>query len=139
MSRENVEIVRAAYDALSRGDIDAALKNVSPDAEYDVPRALGPVHGIFRGHDEIRKSWEEFSEPWESQRWEVDEFIEQGEHVATPMTNHLRGRDEIESRLCCFSLDHPRRGRSRSRPQCRRSSPTPSRSRKPSRRRARWW
>ena len=91
-----MEIVRAAFDALSRGDIDAALKNVSPDAEYDVSRALGPVHGIFRGLDEIRKSWEEFSEPWESQHWEVDEFIEHGEHVATPITNHLRGRDGIE-------------------------------------------
>jgi ketosteroid isomerase-like protein len=96
MSEENVEIVRTAFDALSRGDIDAAMKNVSPDAEYDVSRALGPVHGIFRGRDEIRKSWEEFSEPWESQRWEADEFIEHGEHVATPMTNTLRGRDGIE-------------------------------------------
>ena len=96
MSQENAEVIRAAVDALNRRDVDAALKDFAPDAEYDVSRALGPFHGIYRGLDEIRRVIEEFAEPWESQRWEVKEFIEASEQVVTPCTNYLRGRDGIE-------------------------------------------
>src|SRR3954468_16699485 len=95
MSEENVEIVRAALEAISRGDLDAAAKNLAPDAEYDLSRALGPFQGVYRGPNEIRRVGEEFAEPWESQRYEVEEFIEAGEHVITPFTNHLLGRDGI--------------------------------------------
>ena len=96
MPKENVEIVRAAFDALNRGDVEAAMKDLAPDAEYDVSRALGPFHGVYRGRDEIRRVWEEFAEPWESVHWGIDEFIGAGDQVATPFTNVLRGRDGIE-------------------------------------------
>ena len=96
MSKENVEIVRAALEAINRGDLDAAVRHVAPDAEYDLSRALGPFRGVYRGPDEIRRIGEEFAEPWESQRYEVEEFIESGEQVVTPFTNHLLGRDGIE-------------------------------------------
>jgi ketosteroid isomerase-like protein len=43
-----------------------------------------------------RRVFEEFAEPWASLRYEADEFIESGEHVVTPFTNYLRGRDGIE-------------------------------------------
>jgi ketosteroid isomerase-like protein len=96
MSEENVEIVRAAIDAANRGDVDATLKSVAPDAEYDLSRAVGPFHGVYRGLDEIRRLSAAFASPWESQRYEVEEFIEAGEQVVTPFTNYLLGRDKIE-------------------------------------------
>jgi ketosteroid isomerase-like protein len=43
MSHENVETLRRAYNAYNRGDIDAAVADVSPDSEY-VP--IGAVPGI---------------------------------------------------------------------------------------------
>ena len=43
MSQENVEIVRAAFDALNRGDMDAVLKDAAPDFELDWSRAVGPA------------------------------------------------------------------------------------------------
>ena len=45
MSQENLEIVRAVSEAINRGDVDAALKHWAPDCEFDVSRAVGPVHG----------------------------------------------------------------------------------------------
>jgi limonene-1,2-epoxide hydrolase len=45
MSQENVEIVRAAIDAFNRGDVDAALKDVSPEFEFDQTRAVGLDRG----------------------------------------------------------------------------------------------
>jgi ketosteroid isomerase-like protein len=95
MSRENVEIVRAAFDALNRADTDAVLKHAAPDFELDWSRAVGPQHGVF-GRDEALGLLREFDEPWESVRRDVDEFIEAGEQVVTPITSNHRGRDGIE-------------------------------------------
>jgi ketosteroid isomerase-like protein len=95
MSQENVEIVRATFDALNSGDVDAVIKGTAPDFEFDFSRAVGPAHGVF-GRDQLPDLLREFDEPWESVRREVDDFIEAGEQVVTPITSHHRGRDGIE-------------------------------------------
>lgn len=43
MSQENVEALRRAYEAYNRGDVDAAVADISPDSDY-VP--IGAVPGI---------------------------------------------------------------------------------------------
>jgi ketosteroid isomerase-like protein len=95
MSQENVKIVRAAVDALNRGDIDAALKDATPDFEWDFSRSIGIQPGVYR-LDQMRKFWGEVDGAWESSRFEVKEFIEAGDLVMTPVTNYLRGRDGVE-------------------------------------------
>jgi len=95
MSQENVEIARAALDALNRGDGGAAFKDMAPDFEYDFSRSIGFQRGVYKV-DEARRIWEEFASTWESSRWEADEFIEADEHVVTPLTMSVRGRDGIE-------------------------------------------
>jgi len=95
MSEENVEIVRAALAALNRGDLDAAFKAAAPDAEVDLSRAVGLDSGVY-GLDEFRRLSEEFAESWSSVRYELDEYLDAGEHVVTPFTNHLVGRDGID-------------------------------------------
>ena len=47
MSQENVEIVRGAFEAINRGDVDAALKDAAPGFEFDFSRAFGPQHGCL--------------------------------------------------------------------------------------------
>jgi len=95
MSKESVEIVRAAFDALNRADMDAVLKDAAPDFEFDFSRAVGPINGVF-GRDELPGLLKEFDEPWESVRRDADEFIEAGEQVVMPFTSYHRGRDGIE-------------------------------------------
>jgi ketosteroid isomerase-like protein len=95
MSQENVEIVRAAFAAINLRDWDAALSDAAPDWEYDLSRAVGPFRGVYK-LGQARRLFEEFTDPWESLRWEAEEFIEAGEYVVTPFTNYLRGRDGIE-------------------------------------------
>jgi ketosteroid isomerase-like protein len=95
MSRENVEIIRGAIDAYNRGDFDAVLKGAAPDFEFDLSRAVGPLHGVFR-LDQMREFFEDFAETWESLRLEPHEFIEAGEHVVVPWTLYAEGRDGIE-------------------------------------------
>ena len=95
MSPENVEIVRAVYDAYNRGDLDAALKDAAPDFELDWTRAVGPQRGVYK-LDQTRAFLVDFLEAFESTRVVPDEFIGAGDQVVVPQTGYIRGRDGIE-------------------------------------------
>ena len=95
MSQENLAIVRASIDAWNRGDWDATLKDGAPSFEFDFSRSVGPGRGVY-SLDQMRGFFHEFVESWESNRIEAEEFIEAGEHVVTPNTLYVRGRDGIE-------------------------------------------
>ena len=95
MSQENVEIVRAWYDAFNRDDWDAMVKDAAPGFEVDFSRSVGPWRGVF-GLDQIRRITEEFRETWESDWLEPHEFIEAGDLVVVPGTQHVKGRGGIE-------------------------------------------
>src|SRR5689334_1879162 len=95
MSQENVEIVKAWYDAFNREDWDANFKDLAPGFELDFSRAIGPWRGVF-GPDQARQVAREIRETWESARLEPHEFIEAGDLVVVPWAMHGRGRDGIE-------------------------------------------
>jgi ketosteroid isomerase-like protein len=95
MSQENVEIVKAWYDAYNREDWDALLKDAAPGLEVDMSRSVGPLAGVF-GLDQALRLLKEFREAWESARMEPHEFIEAGDLVVTPGAQHLKGRGGIE-------------------------------------------
>jgi ketosteroid isomerase-like protein len=95
MSQENVEVVKAAIDALNRKDWDALIQAAAPGFELDWSRAMSPARGVY-GLDQVRRFLEELTGYWESVRNEPHEFIEAGDLVVVPMTGHVRGRDGIE-------------------------------------------
>jgi ketosteroid isomerase-like protein len=95
MSQENVEIVRAAIDALDRGDLAVALRDVTRDFEFDFSRSIGTRPGVYALNG-AQSFWEDFTGAWESVHLAADEFIDADEHVITPLTNSVRGRDGIE-------------------------------------------
>ena len=108
MSQENVEIVKAAIDALNRGDWDAVYQDAAAGFEFDNTRAVGPAVGLY-GLDQMRRRLKDFGEDWESVRFEPDEFIEAGENVVVPWTQHYVGRDGIEVRARTthvFTISH---------------------------------
>jgi ketosteroid isomerase-like protein len=97
MSQENVEIVRAAIDAVNRGEWDAVFKDAAPSFEWDNSRAMNPdTQGVF-GVDEALRVFKPASQLFESLWVEIDEVIEVGDHVVVPHTFHARGRDGIEA------------------------------------------
>ena len=46
MSQENVDIVKAWYDAFNRDDWDAMVKDAAPGFELDFSRSVGPFSGV---------------------------------------------------------------------------------------------
>ena len=109
-------MVRALVDATNRGDMDALFKDAAPDIEYNLSRRSASA-GVHRGLDEARRAAEEFSDAWESLRYEIEEYIEVEAHVVTPFTNYLRGaRWDRGPGSCCLGVDDPRPGRYPCRP-----------------------
>ena len=61
MSQENVEIVLALHEAFNRGDLDGLVSKWSPECEYRaaITQVVEGEAGVFRGHDGLRRWWEE--------------------------------------------------------------------------------
>jgi len=95
MSQENVEIVKAAIDAVNREDWDAAFQDAAPGFELDMSRGLGLMKGVY-GLDQVRSLLAEFAGHWEAVWIELHEFIEAGDRLVVPQTTHGEGRDGIE-------------------------------------------
>jgi ketosteroid isomerase-like protein len=55
MSQENVEVVRRAYAAFNRGDLDAVVANVAPDAEYVTSGAIPGSGSVYRGREGLKR------------------------------------------------------------------------------------
>jgi ketosteroid isomerase-like protein len=97
MSKENVEIVRAAMDAWNRGDWDETLQHGAPDIVLDNSMNAGEWRGVHQGPDQVKRAFQMLTEAWQSVHIEVSEFIEADEGVlVTRQKARFVGRDGIE-------------------------------------------
>jgi ketosteroid isomerase-like protein len=95
MPQEKAEIVQDVFDALTRDDLPAAMKDAASDFVFDFSRSRSFDGGKYR-RDEMQGFQEDFGGLWESVTWEVEELIEAGEErLITVQTAHMRGRDGI--------------------------------------------
>jgi uncharacterized protein len=95
MSQENVEVVRALFDAVARRDTATVLALYDPEVEWDNTR--GPSQGlierkVYRGHEGLRHWWREWREAWEIAWDEVEDLIDAGDRVVSVQTTHARGK-----------------------------------------------
>jgi ketosteroid isomerase-like protein len=80
MSRGDIEILRAEYEAMSRQDWDAAFSSGLPDFELRTPdSSMGA--GVHHGVDAARRAFEDFFEPYEEVVIEPEEFFERGDSI----------------------------------------------------------
>jgi ketosteroid isomerase-like protein len=85
MSRENVEVVKQAYDAYVRRDLSRALESYDDDVIFN-PGEEAPL----RGHGAVLAYLERWEEPWDDYEVEAEEFIDAGARVV--VTFHFKGR-----------------------------------------------
>ena len=77
MSQANVEIVRKVFDFVwVDGNLDAALELIDPEGVMDWSDSRAPYSGVFRGHEEVRGSWQDWRDAWDEWRPEITEAIE---------------------------------------------------------------
>jgi ketosteroid isomerase-like protein len=121
MSQENVELVRSAFAAWNRGDLDAWLAHWDEHAQIYPLRAQ--LEGRpYHGHKGLRRFLADMAEDWEGLRFEMDEIREADEQIVGS------GRFQARGRVSGIELDVPlgvigvvRKGNSFTRA----SSPTP--------------
>jgi ketosteroid isomerase-like protein len=78
---ERIGIVRRAYEALNRGDVEAALEFVHPDIEWHTYIVPGPGGAMYRGHDGVRELWADAQRIFGDFRNVPEEVFEAGDHV----------------------------------------------------------
>jgi ketosteroid isomerase-like protein len=82
MSQENVEVVRAAFEAWNAGDMDALRDLYDPDVIVRAP-AGWPEPGPFVGREAVMRQFEQLRETWDTDAAEpIGDFIDVGDRVA---------------------------------------------------------
>ena len=77
MSQENVEIVNGAWTASIQGDLNAVLETFDPAVEWDTTTFEGwPETGVYRGHDGVRRFFEEWLASWDDYEAGAEKYID---------------------------------------------------------------
>jgi ketosteroid isomerase-like protein len=93
MSRENVEVVREAFESYLSGDMEKTAQLLDPEVEFH-----GTVGGLEEGRvahglpQAVQLFEEEDLEAWEERRLEAEDFIDAGDNVVVLMHEYRRGR-----------------------------------------------
>jgi ketosteroid isomerase-like protein len=92
VSRENVEVVRAVFDAYNRGDLQTTLEHVSPDFVFRPSGLFLDTQTVYRGREGWTEFWHAFRAAWDEITIEVERFEAFGDRVLVAGTFHGRGR-----------------------------------------------
>jgi ketosteroid isomerase-like protein len=87
MSQENVEVVRAALDAYSRGDYDRVGGFHDP---HIVVVTL--EDGVVYGNDAVLANYKRWNEAWEGAETTIEEAVGRGDRVFLAVRFQGRGR-----------------------------------------------
>jgi ketosteroid isomerase-like protein len=78
MSQENVELVYRAHDAFNRRDIETFVALTDPEVEL-VPLNVESPGISYRGHDGVRRWWQDLHEVSPALSTEIDEVQDLGD------------------------------------------------------------
>jgi ketosteroid isomerase-like protein len=102
MSRENVDRILAGYDAVNRGDLEAAATGLSPEFELRPPPIL-PDADVYRGPEGFRRFWQTWIDSFDEFRIDIEEVIDAGDIVVVMAAVCGRGKDSgVETRSPSF-------------------------------------
>jgi uncharacterized protein len=80
-AQENVQVVKDAYAAFGRGDMQGLLALLAEDIEWTVPGEGWPLAGTYRGHAGVAGFFQKISEMLKFSLLEPREFVAQGDRV----------------------------------------------------------
>ena len=89
LSEENVEIIRRAFDAFDRGEVDSALADADPGF---VTYRAEPDGLTYHGREGFLKATADWTEGFDQWTVRAEEFIEAGDDVVVRLHQRARGR-----------------------------------------------
>jgi ketosteroid isomerase-like protein len=92
-SGDSVEVVRRAWEAWERGDMQAVFDFYDPAVEWDMSESDVPDMGVFRGHDGVRRFFREWMAPFDDYYAHADDFTLGSEGVLVRMRQGGRGKE----------------------------------------------
>jgi ketosteroid isomerase-like protein len=98
---QDIETIRAAYEAVNRGDWDNAFRATHPDFEWKTADRV-PNAGTYHGPQEVRQFLEDQRKPFDEVRFEPEEFFERGERIVVFVLARFRPRGSsamVETRI----------------------------------------
>ncbi len=110
MSRENVEVVRALFEAWNAGNMDAVRELYDPDVILRGPRDW-PEPGPWVGREAVMRQWEQQRDVWDSDELRlISHSIDVGDRAAVRFIWHGVGRGP-ESNMKLTGVYTVRKGR----------------------------
>jgi ketosteroid isomerase-like protein len=94
VTETNVDVVRRSFQALSRGDFEAAFAEHACDTEWRTA-SDEPDAQTYKGIDGLRRLVAGLAEPWEDRfkrSVQLEDFIPRGPWVVVPWRARLHGR-----------------------------------------------
>lgn len=88
MSQENVEVVRRAFDAYARDDLEALLEELDQGVEWKQFEEPAPVYG----RNNVRGAIRRWNETWDQLQVQAEEYIDAGEFVVVLLRFRGLGR-----------------------------------------------
>jgi ketosteroid isomerase-like protein len=93
MSQENVEVVRAAFEAFGEGDMEAVLRLCDENIEITQAAELLGATRTQHGHAGVLEAFAIWPDLWDDYRVEIVRLSEIGDHVLATTINRGRGKD----------------------------------------------
>jgi ketosteroid isomerase-like protein len=91
VSRHNVDLTRRLLEAVNQRDIEAGAALC--DLQIELDSAVSEVGGIYRGHDGLRRYFQDLEDAWGDEvRREPEAYFDLGEHTLMLYVVHTRGR-----------------------------------------------
>jgi ketosteroid isomerase-like protein len=91
ISKRNVEVVRAIYEAWAQHGLEAGLRYLEPGVVWDVSRRLVDP-GVYRGHEGVRDYVRGIRKAYSGMGSEHEDLLEAGDKVVALLTFRAEGR-----------------------------------------------
>lgn len=92
VSRSDLELIRAGYEAFSRRDFDALMPLLDPDIEWLQDASVAPDADVFRGPEGTARFFDLLLAGFEELEFVPEEIIDAGDQVVVVAAARGRGK-----------------------------------------------
>jgi uncharacterized protein len=92
MSQENIDVVRAGFEAFARGDIESVLRLCDEDIVVNEPAEMPDMPPLHRGHAGVLETLAAWPEQWDDYRIEVLRAVDIDDRVVATLHQTGRGK-----------------------------------------------